>query len=81
MEFAEQKNQIIAQMQRGDKIKIASRAGVSTMTVWSCLKKTSINEMTPFEKTAWICAVEYINERMSSNQKIEKLTSKVAGRL
>ena len=81
MEFAEQKNQIIAQMKRGDKKAIAERAGVSTVTVWSALNKPSLNDMTEAEKTAWIGAVEYINERLNGNDKIEKQTSKLAGRL
>ncbi|MEI6555630.1 MAG: hypothetical protein WCL70_08590 [Paludibacter sp.] len=81
MDFTEQKRQIIAQMKRGDKKAIALRASVSTVTVWSALGKSSINEMTEAEKTAWIATVEYINERQNGNDKIEKQTSKLAGRL
>jgi hypothetical protein len=81
MDFTEQKKQIIAQMKRGDKKAIALSASVSTVTVWSALGKPSINEMTEAEKTAWIATVEYINERQNGNDKIEKQTSKLAGRL
>jgi hypothetical protein len=81
MEFKEQKNQIIAQMKRGDKIAIAKHAGVSTITVWKALGKSSPSEMSEAEKKAWIGAIEYINERLNGNDKIEKQTSKVAGRL
>jgi hypothetical protein len=37
--------------------------------------------MTEAENTAWIATVEYINERQNGNDKIEKQTSKLAGRL
>ena len=37
MDFTEQKNQIIAQMKRGDKKAIAQRVGLSTVTVWNAL--------------------------------------------
>jgi hypothetical protein len=81
MDFLEQKNQIIAQMMRGDKKAIAKRAGVSVVTVWSALNKPSLNEMTEAEKKAWVAAVEFINQRLNCNEKIEKQTSKVAERL
>ena len=81
MDFTEQKNQIIAQMKRGDKKAISTRSGVSTVTVWSALNKPSLNDMTEAEKIAWIGAVEYINERLNGNDRIEKQTSKLAGRL
>jgi hypothetical protein len=81
MDFTEQKNQIIAQMKRGDKKAIAQRVGLSTVTVWNALSKSELNDMTESEKKAWIAAVEFINERQNGNDKIEKMTSKVAGRL
>ena len=81
MDFTEQKNQIIAQMKQGDKKAIATRAGVSVVTVWKSINKPSPNEMTETEKRAWIASVEFINERLNGNDRIEKKTSKVAGRL
>lgn len=81
MEFNEQKNQIIGLMKRGDKKTIAKVAGVSTVTVWNALNKCSVTDMTGAEKKAWVTAVEVINERINGNNRIEKQTSKVAGRL
>ena len=81
MDFNEQKNQIIGLMKRGDKKTIAKVAGVSTVTVWNALNKSSVTDMTAAEKRAWITAVEFINARISGNNRIEKQTSKVAGRL
>ncbi|MEI8087249.1 MAG: hypothetical protein WCG93_13655 [Paludibacter sp.] len=84
MEFTEQRNQIIAQMKNGDRKAIAERAGVSRSTATNTLFKSSLSDMTDAEKKYWIAAVEYINERMNErmkdNSRIEKLTSKVAGR-
>ena len=81
MDFNEQKNQIIGLMKRGDKKTIAKVAGVSTVTVWNALNKCSVTDMTGAEKRAWVTAVEVINERINGNNRIEKQTSKVAGRL
>ena len=81
MDFNEQKNQIIGLMKRGDKKTIAKAAGVSTVTVWNALNKSSVVDMTGAEKKAWVTAVEVINERINGNNRIEKQTSKVAGRL
>jgi len=81
MDFAEQQQQIIAQLKRGDKKAIAKIVGLSTVTVWSALCKSSVNDMTEAEKKAWIATVDYINNRLNGNDKIGKQTSKVAGRL
>ena len=81
MDFNEQKNQIIGLMKRGDKKTIAKVAGVSTVTVWYSLNKSSVTDMTAAEKKAWVTAVEFINARINGNNRIEKQTSKVAGRL
>ena len=81
MDFNEQKNQIIGLMKRGDKKTIAKVAGVSTVTVWNSLNKSSVTDMTAAEKRAWITAVEFINARISGNNRIEKQTSKVAEKM
>lgn len=81
MDFNEQKNQIIGLMKRGDKKTISIVAGVSTVTVWNALNKSSVSDMTAAEKKAWVTAVEFINAKISGNNRIEKQTSKVAGRL
>jgi hypothetical protein len=81
MDFTEQKKQIIEKMKRGDKKAIALRAGVSVVTVWNTLGKSSPNEMTETEKRTWVVAVEFINDRLNGIDTIEQQTSEVARRL
>ena len=81
MDFKEQQQQLIAQLQRGDKKAISERAQVSTVTLWSALNKNSIAEMTEYEKRAWVAAVEHINEKQDKNDEIKLLTSNVSERI
>lgn len=81
MDFTEQKNQIVAKMIRGDKKAIAKRAGLSVVTVWSAFCKSELNDMTLSEKKAWVAAVDFINNRLNSDEKIEQRTAQVAERI
>lgn len=70
MDFFEQKMQILSLFQKGDRKKIAQRAGVTVYRLKDALEKNSINEMTEAQKKAYVEALKYISERIEENAKI-----------
>ena len=81
MDFSEQKKCIQLMMQQGDLQAIAKKAGVSTPRVKEVFAKNSINDMTPTQRKAWIAAIEYMEERVKENQKLQERAEKLVTKL
>ena len=70
MDFLEQKTQILLMLQKGDRKKIAQRAGVSVYRLKDALEKNSLNEMTESQRKAYVEAIKYMAERIEENKQI-----------
>ena len=81
MEFKEQKTQIVALLKKGDRMEIAKNANVSIGTTRAMLLRNSIDEMSASELKAWASAIEFINAKLNSKDKVRRQTEKLLERM
>ena len=81
MEFKEQKTQIVALLKKGDRMEIAKNANVSIGTARAMLLRNSIDEMSASELKAWASAIEYVNTKLNSKDKVRRQTEKLLERM
>jgi len=81
MEFKEQKTQIVALLKKGDRMEIAKNANVSIGTTRAMLLRSSIDEMSASELKAWASAIEYVNTKLNSKDKVRRQTEKLLERM
>lgn len=77
MDFLTQKTQILLMMQKGDRKKIAQRAGVSVYRLKDALEKNNFHEMTNSQRKAYAEAVKYMLERAKENKEILLQTQEI----
>lgn len=81
MEFSEQKEMIVKSLRRGDKSKIAKRAGVSMVTLWSAFGKCCLSDMTDAEVKAYNASLTFVEQKQGRNEKLQSRTAEIVEKL
>lgn len=81
MEFTEQKDLILTNIEHGDRAKIAKLANVSEPTLRSALRKCCVSDMSAVERKAWESSLIFVSRKIKKREQIEQKTLEVAEKL